>query len=59
MSARFSILICLPFEMSVNDQGVGPAHGCIIKSLDISGLVSKVQSLLATKAQGRNPVEDG
>ena len=57
-NAELPVLICLPFEMSMNDQDVGPADGCIIKSFDVSGLASKVQSLLAMQAPGRVPVED-
>jgi len=57
-NVELPILICLPFEMFVNDQDVGPADGCIVKSFEVSGLVSRVQSLLATKGPGRVPVKD-
>jgi len=54
---KLLIVICLPFEMAPDDRHVGLADGCIIKSSDVSGLASKVQSLLATKVQGRAPVD--
>jgi hypothetical protein len=50
---RLPILICLPFEMRSDDLHARFVVSCVIKSFDVSGLVSKVRSLLATKAAGR------
>jgi len=55
-NVELPILICLPFRMAPDDRHVRDADGCIVKSSDVSGLVSKVQSLLATKVPGRVPV---
>ena len=52
------ILICVPFEMGTDYPHGRYADACIIKSFDVSGLVSKVQLLLGRKAPGRVPVED-
>jgi DNA-binding NtrC family response regulator len=53
-NVQLPILICLPFEMRPDDPHCGPVDSCVIKSSDVSGLVSKVQSLLATKAANIN-----
>jgi len=48
----------MPSFRDVYDRsGCRAADGCIVKSSDVSGLVSKAHSLLAAKAPGRDPVE--
>jgi DNA-binding response OmpR family regulator len=53
LNAHLPVLMCLPFEIFPEDYSVRHADCCIIKSFDMSCLVWKVQSLLATKAAGR------
>jgi DNA-binding NtrC family response regulator len=43
------VLVWLPSGIVQKDFRMGPADGFIIKSFDVSDLVSKVQSLLETK----------
>lgn len=46
---RLPILVCLSFKVLPEQCDVRLADGCIIKSFDVSGLVSEVQTLLAMK----------
>jgi DNA-binding response OmpR family regulator len=47
--AHLPVLICFPCEIKPDNLHLGLADDHIIKSSDVSGLVSKMQSLLATK----------